>query len=99
MNTNDVKAIMKAAKAGDTARVKELLDADPGLVAAREADESTPLHCAAWKGRRDVVALLLLQHGADPDARGVNGRTPLDETGFHNATAAARVLRQHGARI
>jgi len=38
-------------------------------------------------------AALLLARGADPTAVNPAGRTPLDETAFHNATAVARLLR------
>jgi ankyrin repeat protein len=122
------KLMIKAAKKGEFAAVKALLDADPTLIDARDADGSTPLHCAAWKGNDQVVALLiergaslsvendndhwggtplhaaahgnnreaarlLLEHGADPGFRSRNGRTPLEETEFHNATAVAKLLR------
>ena len=56
----------------------------------------TPLHAAAHANQR-AVAELLIAHGAGLDARSVNGRTPLEETAIHNATAVARLLR--GAAI
>jgi ankyrin repeat protein len=125
-------AMIKAAKAGDVARVQELLTQNGTLTAARDQDGSTPLHCAAWKGHVAVAEVLLvagadvnaanqnehggttplhaaahgnqkavvevlLRHGADLAAKNVHGRTPLAETGFHNASAAARLLREHGA--
>ena len=51
--------IIKAAKAGDIAKVRALLGTDRDLVNALDTDGSTPLHCAAWKGHPEVVALLL----------------------------------------
>ena len=56
----------------------------------------TPLHAAAH-GNQKPVAELLIAHGADINFRSFNGRTPLAETTIHNATAVAKILRQHGA--
>ena len=53
---------------------------------------TTPLHAAAHSNRPNIVKLLLA-HGADPLAVDGNGKTPLDHTEFHKATAAAKVLR------
>jgi len=130
--TDATKAMFKAAKSGDVATVRALLAGDPGLLRARDADASTPLHYAVWKGHRELVAYLLeagadveasnenehwgttplhaaahanqaviaemlLAHGADPAALDAHGRTPLQHTEFHRATAAAKVLRKHGS--
>jgi ankyrin repeat protein len=127
-----LKDLLRAVKTGNTAQVRALLDADPALVNARDAEDSTPLHYAAWKGHPEVTALLLergadvhaqntighwggtplhaaahanqrpiaemlIAHGADVNALSCNGRRPLAETAIHKATAAAKVLRQHGA--
>jgi ankyrin repeat protein len=37
---------------------------------------STPLHLAAWNGRKTIVELLV-SHGADVNAKDYKGRTPL----------------------
>jgi ankyrin repeat protein len=57
----------------------------------------TPLHQAAH-GNQKAVAEVLLARGADVNAVSPNGRTPLQETEFHKATAVAKLLRAHGAR-
>jgi len=54
---------------------------------------TTPLHAAAHANEA-AVAALLIEHGADVKARDRNGRTPLDHTTFHEATAAAKLLRR-----
>ena len=43
-----------------------------------------------------MVAELLLARGADARAVSCNGRTPLEETAIHGATAVARLLRERG---
>jgi ankyrin repeat protein len=133
MKADNHKAIIKAAKKGDTAALRQLVKSDATLLSARDTDGSTPLHCAAWKGHVDAVRLLL-DAGADIDAKSQNdhygdtalhaaahgnqkdvvqlliergakinaknrvGRTPLGETTWHNATAAAKLLLAAGAR-
>ena len=60
--------MIKAAKNGQVARLKELLASGPALINARDKDGSTPLHCATWKGQQEVVALLI-KAGADVNAQ------------------------------
>lgn len=57
-----------AARMGKIDRLRELLAADPALVHARGGDGQTPLHFAA----NVEIAELLLDHGADIDARDVD---------------------------
>lgn len=93
------KEIIKAAKSGDAVKVKTLLATDATLLDARDKDGSTPLHCAAWKGHEAVVAVLL-QAGADTNARNTNehwGTTPLHAAAHANQAAIALLLIDHGA--
>ena len=132
MSSLQHKQILKAAKSGDLATVRTLLESDVSLVAAQDTDGSTPLHCASWKGHPEVVAVLLdfgadiqaqnqndhwgdtplhaaahgnqravaallIERGADIHALSAFGRTPLQETEAHKATAVANLLKKHGA--
>jgi len=126
------KEFIKAAKQGDLEKIKSLLAQDQTLLNARDTDNSTALHCAAWKGHQGLIAFLLaagadvqihnsndhwgttplhaashanqaaiasmlIEAGADVNAKDMNGQTPLFHTTFHKATAAAKVLVNHGA--
>lgn len=98
---NDVKLIMRAAKSGDAAAVSSLLAQNATLLDARDADESTALHFAAWKGHVEV-AQVLLDAGADVNARNNNrhyGNTPLHAAAHANNRAVAELLIDRGADI
>jgi ankyrin repeat protein len=95
------KEIIKAAKAANLPRLRELLANDPLLLDARDKDGSTPLHCAVWKGHEEVVALLV-RAGADVNAHNENdhwGTTPLHAAAHANQSAIAQLLIDHGADI
>jgi len=58
--------ILKAARAGDAARVKQLLEQDPRLIAARDPLGNTALILAVNSGH-DEIAELLFAAGVRPD--------------------------------
>ena len=98
---DESKEIIKAAKSGTVARLKELLAANPALIDARDKDGSTPLHCATWKGHVEVV-IALLAAGSDANARNRNehwGTTPLHAAAHANQAAIAQLLIDHGADL
>lgn len=95
------KEIIRAAKSGDTSRLRELLATDASLVNARDKDGSTPLHCSVWKGHQQAVALLI-DAGADVNAHNDNdhwGTTPLHAAAHANQAAIAQLLIDHGADV
>uniref|UniRef100_A0ACD5ZSN3 Uncharacterized protein n=1 Tax=Avena sativa TaxID=4498 RepID=A0ACD5ZSN3_AVESA len=67
-----------AARDGDAAEARRLLAADPGLArcTATFGNLSSPLHLAASKGHHEIAALLL-ENGADVNARNIYGQTAL----------------------
>src|SRR5690349_8881197 len=87
--------IHEAAKAGDVARVEQFLNANPSLVAAEEKWKGTPLHLA---GNLEV-ATLLIDRGADVNARGWMATTPLHEAAGRGSIEIVEFLLRKGADI
>ena len=64
----------------------------------RELADSTPLHAAALSNACEA-AEVLIQNGADVNARAENGVTPLYHAALANACEVAEVLLKNGAAI
>lgn len=93
--------MFRAVKAGDKATVQDLLSKEPSLVGARDADQSTPLHWAAWKGHVEIIEVLL-DAGADVHAHSQNahwGTTALHAAAHANQRGAAATLIDRGADV
>ena len=88
--------IHDAAKAGDVARVKELLAANPDLIESKEKDGGTPLHMAAVAGSKEIVEFLIAK-GANVNARSDLGVTPLHSATYKWSKQVAEVLLVKGA--
>jgi ankyrin repeat protein len=108
MNSDDHRAITDAAWAGNASAVELMLQLgfDP---ATPGADSGTALHCAAWQGSTETVAMLL----RDPGARSLihardahHGATPLGwcchgsrfGNTSHDHAGVAKLLLGAGAR-
>jgi ankyrin repeat protein len=74
-----------------------LLDhgADPNVPSY--TNRETPLHSLAASEPKLATARALLAHGADPNARRSDGRTPYHLAIRHGNTAIATLLAEHGA--
>jgi catechol 2,3-dioxygenase-like lactoylglutathione lyase family enzyme len=83
--------------AGDVATLRDLLANDPGLVHARNATGATALHAAA--AHADALHLLL-EHGADPNARDEGDHAlPLHFAAGGGHLAAVRALLDAGSDV
>lgn len=98
-DTDGSTALHCAAWKGHLQVVQFLLQAGADVNAQNNNDHwgTTPLHAAAH-ANQTAIAQLLLDVGADVHARDMNGKTPLDHTTFHKATAAAKLLARYSAK-
>jgi ankyrin repeat protein len=87
-----------AAFFGHRAIVEFLLKNDADVkTAARNAQKVTALHGAV--ARRDVeIVKMLLEAGADPNARQERGFVPLHDAAMNGNSALVELLLKHGAR-
>lgn len=104
--------LLIAIRIGDLARVRALINQHPLLVTEKWARQengqrgpafvlpagSTPLHEAAAHNRLEI-AELLLDYGANINARTASDLTPLHEAVFANHIAMVRLLLARGACV
>jgi ankyrin repeat protein len=95
--------LFEASALGLNDRVAAHVDRDPARINAYSHDGWTPLHLAAFFGHRETAALLL-DRGADVNARSRNlkfGRenTPLHAAAANRQTKTAELLMDRGAEI
>jgi len=81
---------------GDVEKLRVLLDADADLIHARDADGSTALHCATWKGHQAIVTFLL-SAGADVNIHSNNEHW--GTTAHANQATIAQMLVENGAEV
>jgi len=101
VNLTGQVSIFEAAETGDQETVARLLKADPKLVKATNAEGDTALHLAAGCRRGEASALplirLLLESGADVEARNSSGQTPLLYSSYAGFQRAVELLLDKGA--
>jgi len=102
--------LVAAIRQGDLGAVTRLVTEDPALASARiprpRGGSITPLHCVSdWPGyvpQGPAIARVLLEAGADPDARTGGARqpeTPLHWTASSDDVEVAMVLLDGGADV
>jgi ankyrin repeat protein len=95
--------VLEAAAIGNVDRLRALLHEDATLVNAWSEDGFTPLHFAAFFGHPEA-AKLLIERGAELEARSTNREFALDAAPLHSASAAGQrevceVLLDAGADV
>ncbi len=92
------QTIFDAARTGNVARLRTLVEADPAAVNARMLIGATPLHLAAANGQKAAVEYLLSK-GADVNAVARHSGTPLDLAYESNRPEFVRWLESKGGRF
>lgn len=93
----NVAAFMRACATGDLETLRELLKQDPALARERLAGGATGLHVAV---RHPEATQLLIEHGADPNARDVgDNATPLHFAAAAGIFETVRMLLDAGADV
>ena len=95
--------VFEAAAIGDVERLRVLLEDDASLMKEWSEDGFTPLHFAAFFGH-PAAARLLIERGAELEARSTNKEFAFDATPLHSASAAGQrdvceVLLDAGADV
>ena len=90
-------SIHEAFKAGNIEAVKQHLAAGTDVNAKGPNAGLTPLHRAAYYGLKEI-AELLLDKGADVNAKDDGGDTPLDVAMLGNDKETADLIRKHGGK-
>eukprot|EP00127_Corallochytrium_limacisporum_P004672 Clim_evm26s172 gene=Clim_evmTU26s172 len=91
----DIERLYLACNRGDLDKVRELIQAEPGLVNQTSANKGwTPLHHAVRNGQNGVVSHLLSK-GADPNIKEKTGNTAMHYASFYGSHATVQLLLQN----
>lgn len=71
--------------------MRRVLERRPDVIRAANREGDTALHVAVTLGDTRTVKVLL-QAGADPQAKGLHGKTPVERAGQHHQRAVIHAL-------
>jgi ankyrin repeat protein len=91
----DSASLFKAVNSNNVKEVRALITASPDLVGSASDGGMTALHIAAARGYGDI-ALLLIEKGADVNARTIHDSTPLSFAVVNNHPDVSELLRENG---
>lgn len=90
------RQFLAAVFLANTARVQSLLGRHPHLATALDGRGDQPIHHAARNGDTEIVRLLI-EHGADVNAKNTRGHTVLYCAGGHGHLETLQLLLDEGA--
>jgi ankyrin repeat protein len=95
-NTSADVELIEACRSGDSTAVERLLKSGARVGCRDDKYGGTPLHWAAFRGRRKVVAVLL-REGAEVNTTNNDGRTPLMLAAGRGHDKVVQMLLDNGA--
>lgn len=98
LGPNGETPLARAAAIGATDVARVLIDRGARVMVRFARVNQTPLHVAAAHGFLPMTQLLL-EHGADPEAKDASGFTPLLSAGEKGRTFVIRALLLGGAKV
>jgi hypothetical protein len=97
-DNDELARLMEAILGDDLEEAEGILIESPHLLSERDFNEATALHHAASAG--NVQALrLLIDLGADINAKNISESTPLHFAAAHNHPKTISLLMEHGAEL
>ncbi|MCX5708343.1 MAG: ankyrin repeat domain-containing protein [Candidatus Omnitrophica bacterium] len=91
--------IHDAAKKGNVAKIKLLLNKNINLLSEKDEIGRTPLHYVAARGRIEALNLLLDLYHADVNVTNNIGATPLHAAAYQSQPECVEILLKHGAFV
>jgi ankyrin repeat protein len=97
-DSRDRTVLWWASKNGCERAVRSLLDTDPAMVSSKDKDDQNSLYTAAEQGNKAVV-VVLLEKGADVNARGGHYHNALQAASARGHEQTVKMLLDKGANV
>jgi ankyrin repeat protein len=91
----DSASLFKAVNSNNVQEVSALLADKPALIESVSGGGMTALHIATARGYKEIV-LLLIEKGANVNARTIHDSTPLSFAVVNNHPEVSELLRENG---
>lgn len=100
LNTSIINAqeVFEAARTGNLGKIKELYAKDPLIIKSKTITGETPLHIAAFAGKKDIAGFLIAK-GAELNVKDASNNTPLTNAIRSKNFETVKVIVDNGAGV